>query len=68
MNYKERDIASIVAYLKGKEHVEVSNIEAESGAEKLRVYAIVFELMLAGRLRVDQNNPFGSPKVVTLLC
>ncbi len=67
MNYKEIDIGKVEAYLQGKEHVEVSDIESESGADKLRVHIIIIELALEGRMKVEQATIFGAPKVVTLI-
>lgn len=66
-DYKKKDAAAILAYLEGKKAVSVDDIVSYSGAEKLRVYPIVIELNLAGRLRVDEVTGDGAPKVVTLI-
>lgn len=66
-NYKKRDTLAILAYLRGKEKVEVKSIMERSGAESLRVYPILMELSLSRRLRIDEENDFGAPVVVTLI-
>ena len=66
MDYKERDTVSIMNYLQGKKAVKVEDIIAESGAEKLRVYTILFELEQANLIVVLEHETLGAPKVVKI--
>lgn len=66
MNYKELDTMAIVNYLQGKNSVKVSDIIAEAGIEKLRVYPILIELEQDGIIIVSQRAPLGAPEVVSL--
>ena len=42
------------------------DIIAHSGAERLRVYSILFELEQEGRVEVTEREELGAPKVVRL--
>lgn len=66
MNYKEKDMIVIVNYLQGKNLGYVKQITVETGAEKLRVYPILFELEQKGIIKVLERESFGAPKVVML--
>lgn len=66
-NYKKQDMEAIIAYMKGKEAVEVEDIIENAGAEPLRVYSILFELEQAGKIEVLETESFGSSKVVRLV-
>lgn len=66
MNDKERDTAAIVNYLHDKGAVSVDTIIAEAGAEKLRVYPILFELGQDGFITVMECETMGAPKLVKL--
>ena len=66
VNYKERDRKSILEYMKGKAEVHVSDIIANSGAERLRVYAILFEEEQAGYIVVVKCSLWGAPEIVAL--
>lgn len=66
MNYKERDTVSIVNYLQERKAVKVDDVIAEAGAEKFRVYPILFELEQAGLIVVLERESMGAPKVVKL--
>lgn len=66
MDYKERDTVAIMNYLQGKKAVNVADIIAESGAEKLRVYTILFELEQANLIIVLEQESLGAPKVVRI--
>lgn len=66
MDYKAMDTESIVNYLQGKKQVKVEDIKAESGAETLRVYPILFELEQAGIIKVLSRASLGAPEVVKL--
>ena len=65
MNYKELDTRKIKDYiLSHPDGVEVEDIIAHSGAEKLRVYPALFELEQEGWLTVTEREELGSPKRV----
>lgn len=66
VNYKELDRKRILEYVKGKAEVYVSDIIENSGAEKLRVYPIIFEEMLAGYMIAITSDVWGIPTIVTL--
>lgn len=66
-NYKEIDRKKIMNYLKANGgEVEVKNIIAESGAEQMRIYPILFEERIAGNIEVTEFEDMGSPKRVRL--
>ncbi|MBR1792050.1 MAG: hypothetical protein IJ764_00210 [Bacteroidales bacterium] len=66
-NYKQQDIEAITSYLLGKKNVSVSDIMAHSGANRLRVYSILFELEQEGKLIVTERETLGAVKTVSLL-
>lgn len=63
-DYKKEDIEKILTYMEGKESVGVEDILEHSGAERLRTYAILFELEQMGAIQVMQRDIFGSPESV----
>ena len=67
-DYKKEDTAKIAAYLHNRhdEEVLVEDIMLNSGAEKLRVYPILFELEQEGRIEVAEREELGAPKGVRL--
>ena len=68
MDYKEIDRKSILEYIeKQGGQCPVQDIIKKSGAEKLRVYPILFEEVQSARLIVLEEESFGSPKIVKLL-
>ena len=68
MDYKEIDRKSILEYIeKQGGQCPVQDIIKNSGAEKLRVYPILFEEVHSARLTALQQESFGSPKIVKLL-
>lgn len=68
MDYKEIDRKSILEYIeKQGGQCPVQDIIKNSGAEKLRVYPILFEEVQSARLTVLEEESFGSPKIVKLL-
>ena len=68
MNYKEIDKEKIFSYITSKGgECRVVDIINESGAEQLRVYAILFEEYIAGRLLYAQQSALGAPEVVKLV-
>lgn len=64
MGPKEKDTMAIVNYLQGKKKVKVQDIETESGADRLRVYLILFELEQSAWITVLERAPLGDPLVV----
>lgn len=66
INYKQIDRMRIVGFLKGRNGVGVKDILALSGAEKLRVYPILFELEQEGMIKVIRRKGLGVPDVVVL--
>ena len=67
INYKEQDRNAILAYLAGGKCTQVEDIIKYSGANKLRVYPILFELEQENCIVVMNTEKFGSPKAVKLL-
>lgn len=68
INYKKKDAEAIMAYLKNNEgDVEVSDIMEKSGACKLRVYTILFEMTMQGVIAVVRESAFGAPESVRLV-
>lgn len=66
MDNKEKDTVAIVNYMQGKKKVKVEDIIKESGADKLRVYTILFELEQDHIIDVLVREPLGAAEVVTL--
>lgn len=67
VDYKEVDRKNILEYIvKQGGMCTAKDIIKESGAEKLRVYPILFEEVQAGRLEVLEEENLGSPKLVKL--
>ena len=67
MTNKEKDTVAIVNYLQGRGTIDVDDIMAHSGAEELRVYAILFELEKEGVIEVVKRENFGNVKLVRLV-
>lgn len=68
INYKEQDRQAILNYLASQnEDVEVEKVLSESGADRLRVYTLLFELELEGVIKVVRANDLGTPEIVTLV-
>ena len=65
-NFKEQDRKLILEFLKGKAEVHVSDLIAYSGAERMRVYPILFEEVQAGYVKVTKANMLGTPEIITL--
>lgn len=65
-NYKESDKEKIVDFLRGRESVAVNDIIASSGADKMRVFVILFELEQEGAIEVEQRDQLGAPERVIL--
>ncbi len=66
INFKEIDRKAILEYMKGKAEVHVDDIIGHSGAEKLRVYSILFEEEQEGYVVVVKASKWGAPEIVTL--
>lgn len=67
LDYKQIDTQRIKEYIQSHpDGVEVEDIIAHSGAEKLRVYPALFELEQEGWLMVTEREELGSPKRVKL--
>lgn len=68
VDYKDIDRKAILEYIKKQGgQCPVQDIIKNSGAEKLRVYPILFEEVQSARLTVLEEESFGSPKIVKLL-
>lgn len=67
MTEKEKDTVAIVNYLQGKKKVKVEDIIAESGANELRIYPILFELERDHIIEVLAREGMGSPTEVKVL-
>ena len=67
INYKEKDRQAILAYLKGQEgSVPVARVLSDSGADRLRVYTLLFELEQSGQVEVVKSSEWGSPEMVKI--
>jgi len=68
INYKEQDRKAILSYLGIQQgDVEVEKVLSDSGADRLRVYTILFELELEGIIKVVRANDLGTPEIVKLV-
>ena len=67
MDYKQQDRDKILSYLQAYPISTVDAIIQESGAERLRVYPILFELNLEKRIRVVEESEWGAPVKVELM-
>ncbi len=68
MNCKEIDREKIKNYLASEGgECSVKDIMNKSGAEQLRVYALLFEEMLAGHIEYVTASALGAPEVVKLV-
>lgn len=65
-NLKERDRKLILEFMKGKAEVHVNDVIAYSGADKMRVYPILFEEERDGFVTVLKRCGMGSPDIVAL--
>lgn len=66
MNYKQQDRDKILSYLQTHPVSTVDAIIQESGAERLRVYPILFELSLESVIRVVEESEWGAPVKVAI--
>lgn len=67
-DYKQRGAQRILCYL--RQHpagILVENILKYSGAERLRVYPVLFELEQEGRIEVLEREELGAAWIVRLV-
>ena len=67
MNYKQQNRDKIFSYLNTHPISTVDAIIQESGAERLRIYPILFELVQEKRIRVMEESEWGAPVKVELI-
>ena len=65
--YKQQDLNCIWSYLSEHPICTVESIMKESGAEPLRVYALLFELVQEKKIRITEETGWGAPLVVELI-
>ena len=66
MNYKQQDRDKILSYLQIHSVSTVDSIIKESGAERLRVYPILFELRQENIIQILEESDWGAPVKVAL--
>ena len=67
IDYKEQDRKAILDYLAGKGEVIVAGLLDESGANRLRVYGLIFELRDAGLVEITNSSELGTPLSVKMV-
>lgn len=67
MDCKQQDRDKILAYLKNHLVCTVGDIILESGAERLRVYPILFELCQEKKIKVLKESEWGAPVRVVII-
>ena len=66
INYKKQDENAIMAFIKNNDgEVEVGDIINKSGASKLRVYSILFEMASRGEITITRQSELGTPEAVS---
>lgn len=65
-NLKLEDRKKILAYLEDKKQVSVEELLANSGAERLRVYPLLFELTQEKIIRILKESDLGAPEIICL--
>lgn len=66
INYKKQDENAIMAFIKKNDgEVEVGDIINKSGASKLRVYSILFEMASRGEITITRQSELGTPEAVS---
>ena len=65
-NIKEQDRKKILDFMKGRAEVMVHDIIENSGANRLRVYDILFEEEQRGHIYVIQSIELGAPEIVSI--
>lgn len=66
VNYKQQDRDKILSYLHAHPISTIDAIIQESGAERLRIYPILFELNQEKIIRVVGETEWGAPVKVIL--
>ena len=66
MNYKQQDRERILSYLETHPISTIDAIIQESGAERLRIYPILFELSQEKIIRMVEETEWGAPVKVIL--
>lgn len=67
MNYEELDMYRIIDYvISVGGDASVDDIITFSGAEKLRVYPLIFKMKLDGVITVTETNMWGAPTRIRL--
>ena len=66
MNYKQLDRDKILSFLQTHPISTVDAIMKDSGAERLRVYPILFGLKQEGIIRIIEESGWGAPVKVEL--
>ena len=61
MNYKQQDRDKILSYLQTHSVSTVDDIVNQSGAERLRVYPILFELRQEKIIQILEESEWGAP-------
>ena len=67
MNYKQQDRDKILIYLHAHPVSRVEAVIQESGAERLRIYPILFELSQESVIRILEISEWGAAIKVELL-
>ena len=67
LDVKAQDKVKILEYMRTKKEVAVLDLIEHSGANRLRVYPLLYELQLENKLMVVEEEKLGSPKVVSLV-
>ena len=66
-NYKEQDRKQVYGFMKGLAEVYVDDIKRRSGANPLRVDAIIDEGIIDGFIFVIKEGVWGAPMIVSLM-
>lgn len=67
MDYKQQDRDKILSYLQAHPISTIDAIIQESGAERLRIYPILFELNQEKKIRILEESEWGAPVKVELM-
>ena len=67
IDYKKQDREHLLSYLEKHPISRVDTLMAESGAERLRIYPLLFELTQEKKIRVVKETEWGAPSVVELI-
>lgn len=68
VDYKKQDEYAIMSFIqKSGGNVEVTDIIFKSGANKLRVYTILYEMAMRGIILVTRQSELGTPEAVEFI-